>query len=261
MIIAELLQSLEELAPLPLQDDYDNSGLQVGLSGQDLKAVLVTLDITEDVIDEAARLGCNLIVSHHPLIFKALKKVTDASYQQRCVLKAIKNDIVLYAAHTNLDNAENGVNYKMAEVLGLTGLEWLSPREDAAGRSCGSGVIGNLPSEVDARAFLLDVKSKFGVDCLMHSEINRNTVRRVAICGGAGSFLMPDAIKAGADCFLTGEISYHHFFENDGLLVAALGHYQSEQYTKDLLKDYMVQRFPELRVEIYSGSTNPINYL
>lgn len=252
----QVLEALEELAPLSFQESFDNAGLQVGLVEEELSGALVCLDITEEVVAEAIRLGCNLIISHHPLVFQPLKRVTDASWQQRCVMTAIRNGITIYSAHTNLDNAVEGVNYKIASLLGLRNLEWLEDQSEHSG----SGIVGDLPDSENCNAFLSRLKSIFGVECLMHSEINRETVKRIAVCGGAGSFLMDAARAKGADCFITGEISYHHYFDADGLLLVAMGHYQSEQYTMDLIRDYVLGRFPEARAVITSLNTNPIKY-
>ena len=255
MIIRKIVEELETLAPLALQEDYDNSGLQVGSPGQEVTGVLICLDVTEEVVAEAVRKGCGLIVSHHPLIFRPLKSITDATYQQRCVLEAVRHGIAIYSAHTSLDNAEDGVNHRIASLIGLRDLEWLE--EKGAG---GSGVVGDLPAPEDAAAFLARLKSTFGIKCLMHTALPGAPVRRVALCGGAGSFLMDAARAKGADCFITGEISYHHFFDADGLLLVAMGHYQSEQFTKDLLRDFLAARFPGLRLEMTETDTNPIQY-
>lgn len=261
MTIKQILDAIEAFSPVQLQDGYDNAGLQVGNTGLEVSAVLVCLDITEEIVDEAVAKGCNLIVSHHPLIFKALKKVSDATYQQRCVVKAIKNDITIYSAHTNLDNAEDGVNYRIASLLGLENISWLDEKPVTAGRSCGSGIIASLPVPEDAAEFLMRVKKTFRIESLMHSAIPQKKISRVAICGGAGGFLLGNAIAAGADCFLTGELSYHSYFDNDGVLVAAMGHYQSEQFTKDLLCELIRGSFPSVRVEQTAISTNPIHYM
>ena len=260
MTIRRIVDALETLAPLAIQDDYDNAGLQVGLVDEEVTGVLLCLDITEDIVSEAVRKGCNLVVSHHPLIFKPLRRVTDATYQQRCVMLAVRNGIALYSAHTNLDNAEDGVNYRIASMIGLKDLEWLEEKPGVDGRSCGSGIIGNLPETEPAEAFLARLKAVFGIKCLMHTDASGLTVRRIALCGGAGSFLMDAARAKGADCFITGEISYHHFFDADGLLLVAMGHYQSEQFTKDLLRDFLAERFPGLRLEMTETDTNPIHY-
>ena len=175
-------------------------------------------------------------------------------------MSAVRHGIALYSAHTNLDNAEDGVNYRIASLIGLGGLSWLEEKPGTAGRSCGSGVVGDLPEPEPAEAFLARLKETFGVKCLMHTDPAGAVVRRVALCGGAGSFLMDAARAAGADCFITGEISYHHFFDADGMLLVAMGHYQSEQFTKELLRDFLADRFPGLRLEMTEIDTNPIHY-
>jgi len=260
MTIRAIADALETLAPLALQEDYDNAGLQVGLIEDEVTGVLLCLDITEDIVAEALRLGCNLVVSHHPLIFRPLKRVTGATYQQRCVMEAVRHGIALYSAHTNLDNAEDGVNYRIASLIGLRSLEWLEEKPAAEGLAGGSGVIGDLPTPENATDFLRRLKDSFGVKCLMHTDPSGLTLRRIALCGGAGSFLMDDARAKGADAFITGEISYHHYFDADGMLLVALGHYESERFTPDLLRDFLAARFPDLRIEMTSVDTNPIHY-
>jgi putative NIF3 family GTP cyclohydrolase 1 type 2 len=189
-----------------------------------------------------------------------LRRVTGATYQERCVALALRHGISVYSAHTNLDNAGEGVNYRIASVIGLQDLDWLEEKPVTAGCSCGSGVIGSLPAPERAEDFLRRLKDAFGVECLMHTDPAGKTLRRIALCGGAGSFLMDEARARGADAFITGEISYHHFFDAEGMLLVAMGHYQSERFTKDLLRDFLSSRFPELRVEMTSVDTNPIRY-
>lgn len=256
--VKDIAEALERTAPLHFQDDYDNSGLQVGFPSAEAGKVLVCLDVTEDVVHEAADKGCGLIVSHHPLLFRALRQVSDATYQQRCAVSAIRSGIAIYSAHTSLDNAPGGVNHEIASRIGLGGLEWLSPKP--GGADAGSGLVGNLPEPVEDRVFLTALKEKFAVDCLLHSQTSGRSVRRVAVCGGAGAFLLPDAVRAGADCFVCGEFHYHDYFENKGVLLAELGHYQSEQFTMDLLADMLGSAFPRLEVIKTSIDTNPIRY-
>ena len=257
MKLREVIAALEHLAPLRLQDEWDNSGLQVGFPEAEIDSVLVCLDITEAVVDEAIAAKCNLIVSHHPLIFKALRQVSDATYQQRCVVKALAAGISIYSAHTSLDNAPGGVNHRIAALLGLQKLRWLSPRD---GEDAGSGLVGELPASEPDAAFLARVQRTFGVQCLQHSALDGRQVRRVAVCGGAGAFLLHDAVCAGADCFLSGEFHYHDYFENQGVLLAELGHYQSEQFTQDLLLEYLHKTCPGLTVRKTAINTNPICY-
>ena len=257
MKLREVIAALEHLAPLRLQDEWDNSGLQVGFPEAEIDSVLVCLDITEAVVDEAIAAKCNLIVSHHPLIFKALRQVSDATYQQRCVVKALAAGVSIYSAHTSLDNAPGGVNHRIAALLGLQKLRWLSPRD---GEDAGSGLVGELPASEPDAAFLARVQRTFGVQCLQHSALDGRQVRRVAVCGGAGAFLLHDAVCAGADCFISGEFHYHDYFENQGVLLAELGHYQSEQFTQDLLLEYLHKTCPGLTVRKTAINTNPICY-
>lgn len=257
MKLREIIKVLEQAAPRQLQDDYDNSGLQLGFPEDEISKVLVCLDVTEEIVEEAAAGGCNLIVSHHPLIFHALKQISDTTYQQRCVSKALKAGIAIYSAHTSLDNAQDGVNYKIAELIGAEELEWLSAKE---GCNAGSGVVGVLKEEMQDADFLDMLKERFGVECLRHSEPDGRMIRKVAICGGSGAFLMRDAIAKGADCFVCGEFHYHDYFENKGMLLAELGHYQSEQFTCELLRDIVAGACPEIVCEITGINTNPIRY-
>ena len=257
MKLREVIAALEHLAPLRLQDEWDNSGLQVGFPESEIDQVLVCLDVTEAIVDEAIAAKCNLIVSHHPLIFKALRQVSDATYQQRCVVKALAAGISIYSAHTSLDNAPGGVNHRIAALLGLEKLRWLSPRD---GEDAGSGLVGELPASEPDAAFLARVQRTFGVECLQHSALDGRQVRRVALCGGAGAFLLHDAVCAGADCFISGEFHYHDYFENQGVLLAELGHYQSEQFTQDLLLEYLHKTCSGLTVRKTAINTNPIRY-
>ena len=320
MTLGGIIDALERFAPLAWQEEYDNNGLQVGLfdeAGMPLgceaviTGVLVCLDITEAVIDEAAARGCNLVVSHHPLIFRPLKAVTGTVYQQRCVAKAMRLGIALYAAHTNLDNAPGGVSWEMASRLGLQDIRPLVPlaaapasatpststalvsatsSASAAPAACpsarpGSGVIGVLPRPVPAEDFVRTLADVFDAPHLRYclptasaSAFNQTPnqvggdapasassfafssassfaaessapaslsgdgagnaatlIRTVALCGGSGGEYIPDALAAGADCYVTGEIRYHDYFEAEGRMLVALGHYESEQYTIDLL--------------------------
>lgn len=257
MRLKEIVAALERLAPLRLQDEWDNSGLQVGFPESEISGILVCLDITEAVVDEAVAKGANLIVSHHPLLFKPLRQVSDATYQQRCVVRALSAGISIYSAHTSLDNAPGGVNHRIAQLLGLQDLRWLVP---LAGEDAGSGLVGVLPQPETDQAFFARVKRLFGVQCLRHSATDGRQIRRVALCGGAGAFLLRDAIAAGADCFLSGEFHYHDYFENGGVLLCELGHYQSEQYTRDLLQEYLAANCPGVRVVKTDLDTNPTCY-
>lgn len=267
--VQDVIDALEDFAPLPLQESYDNAGLQVGLTETEVSGVLLCLDVTDDVMREALDLGCNMIVSHHPLIFHALRHLTDGDAVQRCVRMAVQNDICIYSAHTNLDAAVDGVNYMMAERLGLVDVVLLQPRQvqvgtGAATRSVegGTGVIGYLTEGEDSLAFLQRVKQAFGVECLMHNELLTRPVQSVAICGGAGGFLLDEALRIQADAFLTGEMNYHQYFGHDGQIqIGVLGHYQSEQYTVDIFNQIIGERCPRLPIFKTTVCTNPIKYL
>ena len=258
MKIKEVAETLERFAPLPLQESYDNAGLQIGLTaGENVSGVLLCLDVTEAVIDEAKQLGCNLIVAHHPLLFRPLQHITMQTQVERCVVKAIQKGIAIYAAHTNLDNAPGGVNHMIAEKLKLEQTRFLTPINNQEG---GSGLIGNLPCTITQQEFLQLVKKTFAVDCVKFNvACSKTHIQKVALCGGAGEFLLHQAISQGADAFVTGEMSYHRYFghEND-ILISVLGHYQSEQFTIELLHRILSQAHPNLHIVDTHINTNPI---
>lgn len=258
MKIKEVAETLERFAPLPLQESYDNAGLQIGLTvDEDVSGVLLCLDITEEVIAEAQRKGCNLIVSHHPLLFRPLRHLTLQTQVERCVCMAIKSDVCIYSAHTNLDNAQGGVNFMIAEKLGLTNVQFLQPLHNQEG---GSGIMGSLPHPMAVPHFLQMVKDSFGIESLMHNATTQQTIQCVALCGGAGDFLLDTAISQGADAFLTGEMSYHRYFgHDDEVLIGVMGHYQSEKFTIQLLHRILHEAHPSLRIEETEVDTNPIH--
>ena len=340
MKIKEIVSALERFAPLPLQDGWDNAGLQVGLTEAEVTGALLCLDVTEAVVDEAVALGYNFIVSHHPLIFGGLKSITGRNYVERCVLKAIRHGIAICSHHTNMDNATGGVNYKIAEKLGLEKVRILAPKEEAllklvtfvpmaqadevrqalfeagcgciggydacsyniagegtfrAGKGCnpfcgnvvralleahpyeepaydlyplknqwqqaGAGVIGELPDDMATGKFLQLVKETFQAECVKTNRFNGQSVRTVALCGGSGAFLLPQAIGQGADVFLTGEIKYHDYFgHEDELLMVEIGHYESERYTMEIFLDIIKEACPTLSVKLTNVDTNPVRF-
>lgn len=281
MKLKEIKSFLEGMAPLAVQESWDNSGLQIGCSDKDIHKVMVCLDLTEAVLDEAEAIGADLVISHHPLIFKGLKSISGSTYQERCVRKAILSDIAVYSAHTSLDNILGGVNHKIASLLGLSSLRWLDSGEsaercdekcggateekcggaDAVARASGSGLIGELKEPVAAAEFLSTVKTIFSVKALKHSPLSSTTtIRSIALCGGAGAFLLPQAVAKGADCFISGEFHYHDYFD-PGTLLIELGHYESEQFTQDLLKESLEKAFPGLEIVKTSVNTNPQEWL
>lgn len=363
MKISEVIECLEEFAPRALQEDYDNSGLLVGSKNDECSGILITLDVTEEVILEACKKKYNLIVAHHPIIFKGLKKINGENYVERSVIAAIKNNIAIYAIHTNLDNVANGVNQKIAEKLHLQNIKALLPKggilkklttfcpqknaeevrsalfTSGAGRlgnysecsfnlegsgtfkagegaephvgnvgerhteketrievifagylqnkvlmalrqahpyeeiaydiyslsnqqnDVGSGVIGEFADTVSEEQLLALLKTSFNLSVIRHSPLLNKKITKVALCGGAGSFLLPAAKASGAGAYITSDVKYHEFFDaDDTILLADIGHYESEQFTKDLLTDILRQKFPNFAVRKSEIMTNPVSY-
>ena len=269
MKIRKVIDALERFAPLPLQESYDNAGLQVGLTEAEVSGVLLCLDVTEAVVDDAVAKGCNMIVAHHPLIFHRLACITDADYVQRTVMKAIENRVCIVAMHTNLDNAQGGVNYKMAEKLGLQNVRFLGEQRSYTWHDDGqqsyeyaSGTVGELPEELSAEEFIAHVKCVFGCKCVMTNELLRRKIKTVAMCGGAGAFMVADALRAKADAFITGEMHYHEYFGHEQeIQIAVTGHYESEQYTQEMLREVIEKSCEGVKCEITAVNTNPIKYL
>ena len=268
--IYQVVDALEHYAPLPLQEGYDNAGLQVGLTeAVEVSGALLCLDVTEDVVDEAIRKGCNLIVSHHPLIFRKLARISDENYVQRTVRKAIKNDIAIVSMHTNMDAAKGGVNFKIAEKLGLRNLRFFGGEKEIDGVKGGEGVIGEITDETDALHadgiaaddLVLMLRERFQAECVQCNQLLRRPIRKVALCGGAGSFLLDAAIAAGADAFITGEMHYHEFFGHEQeIQICVIGHYQSEQFTTEIFKTIIEEQCEGVKCEISAIDTNPIIY-
>lgn len=363
MIIRDITQYLEQLAPISYQESYDNSGLIVGESKTEITGVLVSLDCTEAIVEEAIARNCNLIVAHHPIVFKGLKKLNGKNYVERAVIKAIKNDVAIYAIHTNLDNVKGGVNFKIAEKLNLQQVRILAPKKQllkklvtfiptdytqqvlnalylaGAGQigeyqNCsfrvngtgtftpvgeanpfigtvgkteevsedrievifpfvteyqilkslksahpyeevayylsvlenenqdvGSGAIGELTEEIAEEDFMMYLKEKMNLQLIRHSPLRGKKIKNIAVCGGVGSFLLGDAIRQGADVFVTADYKYHEFFDADNqIIICDIGHYESEVYTKDLIINYLSEKFPTFAVLKSEVNTNPITY-
>ncbi len=364
MKIKEIIQVLEAYAPLPYQESYDNAGLIFGDPSWEVTNVLLTLDATEAVIDEAIERGCNLVVAHHPIVFSGLKKINGRSYVERVAIKAIKHDIAVYAAHTNLDNVRNGVCARMADRLGLEGCRVLQPRTgllkklytfvpaddaetvraalftagaghignysecsfnaegqgtfkggagtdpyvgtpgerhfereiklevifpvylesgiiqallashpyeevaydvvtlDNAYQQVGSGLVGELPEAMEEQAFLAWVKQQFQTGCVRYTPLRGRPVKKVALCGGAGSFLLKRAIAAGADAYISADFKYHEFFDADNqIVIADIGHFESEQFTVELFYHILTEKFRNFAPLKSTIKTNPVNYL
>lgn len=257
MKIKDVITTLEKFAPLSLQDSYDNAGLQVGVTEADCSGVLLCLDVTEAILMEAQEKGCNMVVSHHPLLFHPLRRVSNDSYVERCVRLAILYGITIYSAHTNLDNAPNGVSYRMAQHLNMTDVRFLIDHHNGGG----AGVMGLLSAPMSAEDFTQVVKEQFVVDCVMTNAMLHRPIARVALCGGAGDFLIDEAVAQNCDAFITGEIHYHKYFGlEEKILLLGIGHYQSEQYTIPLLERIIRLDYPNARLCLTQLNTNPILY-
>lgn len=258
--IGQITDYLEELAPLALQESYDNSGLIVGNKDVALTGVLCTLDCTEEVIEEAVRTGCNLVVAHHPIVFSGLKKLNGKNYVERTVIAAIKKDIAIYAIHTNLDNIlDNGVNSKIAEKLDLRQTAILAPRQDNA--LTGAGLIGQMAAPIPADRILAYLKDALSLPMIRYTALPNRDIEKVAICGGAGSFLLPIAKERGADLLVTADFKYHEFFDAENqIVIADIGHYESEKFTTELLQDLIQKKFSSFAVRFSEVRTNPVCY-
>jgi len=361
--IKDIINYLEEVAPPSYQESYDNSGLIVGDPQTEINGILICLDSTEPILDEARQKNCNLIIAHHPIVFRGLKKFIGGNYVERVVTQAIKEDIALYAIHTNLDNIYKGVNYKLGEKIGLDQMKILAPKPDqlskiisfvpqenteevldalhqkgagiignydhcsfrvvGSGRfkpneeaqphigaadkmesvsedrievifptrlqdsmlkalqtahpyeepayylqsvgnidsQVGAGMVGDLAKAMDQESFLKFLKERLELHCIRHTEKTFRKIKKVAICGGSGSFLLNKAIKSGADAYVSADFKYHEFFDADQkIFICDIGHYESEQYSKELIKEILSQKFTNIALNLSEYSTNPIRY-
>lgn len=261
MKIKEVTTILESWAPLRYAEPYDNVGLITGFPDQDITGVLITLDSTEDIVDEALRLGFNLIIAHHPILFKGIKKLNGNTYVERSIIKAIKHDIALYAIHTNLDNINSGVNHQIASLLGLQHQAILMPKTEFNDLQIGSGMIGTLPQAMQEMDFLAFLKRTMQLPLIKHTRLLCKSIYRVAVCGGSGSFLIPAAIENGAQVYITSDLKYHEYFDADqAIILMDIGHFESERFTIDLIRQYLASRCPALNILATGISTNPVQY-
>ena len=260
MKIIDILSVLEAIAPPHLQESYDNAGLIVGNPEANVSGVLFCLDSTEAIVEEAVAKGCNLVVAHHPIVFRGLKRFNGTNYVERTVIQALRQDVAIYAIHTNLDNVyHQGVNAKIAEKIGLADTRILAPRPTDF--EIGAGLLGNLPSPMGESEFLQHIKKALSTHCIRHTALRGKPVRKVAICGGAGSFLLSEALRAKADAFVSSDFKYHEFFDAEGkLVIADVGHFESEQFTIELLRDIVQEKFPTFALHLTSLNTNPVFY-
>ncbi len=263
--IQKVISYLESIAPTNYQDSYDNVGLLLGNPTTKVKGILVTLDVTEEVLAEAVAKGCNLIISHHPLIFKPLKKIGQ-DHVSRAIVYAIQNQLALYTLHTNLDYVMGGVNTALAQRLGLHQLRFLKPlpapsQEASTTLPRGAGMIGMLQHPLSQATFLSYLQEKLELPIFRYAPSASNTIQKVAITGGVGISLLPDALAAEVDAFVTADIKYHQFFDSDQqLLLVDIGHYESEIYTKGLLATYLSEKFNNFVTQESKVITNPIKY-
>lgn len=265
MKLGELTSYLESIAPLRFQESYDNSGILLGDEELLLNGAMISLDCTEEVVDEAIQKNCNVVISHHPIIFSGIRKFKLANYSDRAVIKAIKNDVALYAIHTNLDNVlRSGVNTKIAEKLSLSDIEPLRKHPSShleVDHTLGSGLIGNTRDALLDDQFIVELKTKMNCQVVRHTRLRGTTVQRVAVCGGSGSHLLNDAIMSGADIFITADFKYHQFFDaNDKIVIADIGHYESEYFTIELLFELISNKFPKFAAHCTTVNTNPVRY-
>ncbi|MBQ7855958.1 MAG: Nif3-like dinuclear metal center hexameric protein [Alistipes sp.] len=258
MKIKDITACIEQFAPLTLQESYDNAGLVVGRADDELRGgVLIAVDVTPQVLDEAERLGCGLIVTHHPLIFHPLKRLNSASMVERCVEMAIKRDIALYACHTNLDSAYEGMSWRLGRVLGVQDMQVLEPSSEMTG----FGVVGTLAEPLSVEALFDLLRERLSVKVIRHSALVRESIRRVAICTGAGGSCMEAARGAGCDIYITADLRYNDFFAPDGeFIVADIGHFESEFCAIDILFDILSKKITNFALHKSACSKNPVHY-
>lgn len=260
MKISQITEVIERFAPLGWQESYDNAGLIVGRPDDEVHKALLAVDVTEEVLDEAEAEGCDIVLTHHPIIFHALKRFNSADPVQRCVEWAIRSRIALYACHTNLDSAPEGMSWRLAEILGVGNLGVLQSSE--AGEGVGFGVVGELPEAVDTVEFMQFIRRKLGVKVVRYSDTATSAVRRVAVCTGAGASLIGEARRAGADIYITADLKYNDFMTPDKVLtVADIGHFESEYCAIELLFDILSKNLCTFAVRKSERSRNPVNYL
>lgn len=257
--IADIISAIEHAAPLSLQEGYDNAGLQVGDASQPCTGVLLCVDVTPAIIAEAVSRGCNMVVSHHPLFFKGIKQLTGATLQQQAAIEAIRRGVAVYSAHTNLDSAADGVNRTLARMLGLTGI---SPLVPAAEPMTGLGSAGTLAPALTADELIARIKQACGSPIVRCTAPPAEAISRLALCGGSGGSLIPDAVASGAQAYLTSDVRYHDFVDwQDKIFIIDIGHYESENCTKRIFYHLLSEKFPNFAVYYSETEKNPINYL
>ena len=253
----DIIKVIEDFAPLSIQESWDNSGLCIGSPEDEVSSILIGLDCTEALVDEAVSCGADMIITHHPLIFSGLKKISPDDQTGAAVIKAVRAGICIYATHTSADKVIAGVSGAMAAKLGLTDVEILE--ED--GEGTGLGVVGNLPAPISAEEAIMLVKDRFSLNMMRSSAPVSVPVARIAMCGGSGGSLIKAARKSGAQLYISGDISYHNFFTPEGFMIMDIGHYESEIEIVDILFSLIKKNFPTFAVRITQNiNSNPIYY-
>lgn len=251
----DIFDIIESVAPLSQQEEWDNSGLQIGSNEAEVSSVLLCTDITEAVLNEAVAKGCQLVLSHHPLLFHGLKTIQGNTVSERCAIFAIQNDLVLYSSHTAMDVFLHGVSGRMAEKIGIQEYEILSPTQAAAGL----GVVGNLEKPMLFQDLLGLIKAVFHTPVIRYTSPKQPTIQRIALCGGGGSEFMEAAVAQKADVFISADFKYHEFLAADGrLIVMDIGHFESEQFTKEIFRDLLAKGAPMLSLFFAQADQSPI---
>ncbi len=256
----DIASIIEEFAPLGLQQSYDNAGFTVGDSQREVKGVLLAVDVSQEVIDEAIALGADMIITHHPIIFSPIKRLTSSTYVERCVERAIKNDIILYASHTNLDSVPQGMSWRLGEILGVENMRVLSSTSSLEG--VGFGVVGELSEPCSTQEYIKSVGQRLNCRAIRHSDIVSDKVQRVAICTGSGGSLIAEAQESGADLYITADLKYNDFMSPNGsFTVIDVGHYESEYCAIDILFDILSKKMINFALHKSHEARNPINYM
>lgn len=260
MKIKDITDAIEAFAPLRLQESYDNAGLIVGRPDDEVHSVLLAVDVTDEVMDEAEREGCDMVITHHPIIFHPLKRLNSSNYIERCVERAVRRGIALYACHTNLDSAPHGMSWRLCEMLGVGNLRVLQPSAEMEG--AGFGAVGELPEPMPTVDFMHRIMEVTRASVVRHSDVVAPTVSRIAVCTGAGASLMGDARAAGADLYLTSDLKYNDFMTPDGgFIVADIGHFESEYCAIEILFDILSKKMITFAVRKSGHSRSPVSYL
>ena len=263
MKVSEVTEILDKWMPRSIAEDFDNVGLLIGDSNSEVKNILVTLDTTSNVIDEAIDNNCNLIISYHPIIFNDLKKVTlDSGYVQKSVIKAVKNNISVYAIHTSLDNHAKGISYFLSKKIGLKNTSVLIPKKNHdSNLKLGMGIKGKLEKPLEEDDFFNLLKDKLNLKYLRHSVKLNRKVSKVSVVAGSGSFAIKDSLDCNVDAFITSDLKYHNFFEADNeTLLIDIGHYESENHIKLIIKDFLIKNLPNFTILLSKENINPVNY-